>query len=374
LGLILLIPVQFVFGQAELPTDRRTPFLQIGAHFQAWRVQYEDYPVNQINAPISLFLPIGDRFQFQLSNTPAVSWVEQEQSITGPSDTWIQGSMIIGDNLGVINLGLGAPTGNTELDNNEFLISQYLSRNLFRFGLPVYGQGLTVRAGALFAKKLSAQVIFGAGGQYVKRGSYKPVNYEIAYTVDNRNYSQTFSPEYQQGDEISGQMGVDVLVNKNVKFMFDVMFTHYFRDLMDGEEVYGSGQKIVLKGSTYYRYNDKYLLAQILYRHKGKNEIRQGLGFIEEAYHLNGYQCEIDFYGQYAAVENAKLYALLDGRFYGKNEQGRNAASVIGGGIGIQYEATGGLIFDFRAKYMAGNLGDFLVEGIDFSMGVGFEL
>ncbi len=373
-GFQLLLLAQLLFAQEEIIPVRRTPFLLIGTRFQTWRIQYENKPVNQINAPLSLIVPVSEKLQFQISNTPAVSWWQEKRSITGPSDTWIQGSLIVGDNLGIINLGVGTPTGKTELNNEQFLISQqFLSRNIFEFGLPVYGQGLTLKAGALFAQKISNQVILGVGGQYLAKGTYKPVQYNISYQAGNQVLTQTYSPKYRPGNEVSGQVGLDVLMTKDFKIMFDVMYTHYFRDLLEGEEIFGSGDKIILKSSAYYRYSDKYLWGQILYRYKGKNEIRPGFTFVDEQYRLTGYQCEVNFYAQFSSVENAKLYTVLNGKYYGKNELGYYGGNVSGGGVGVQFESTKNSVFDFCVKYLAGSFNSYIIEGMDISISMGVE-
>ena len=373
IGIAFLFMAASLLGQEEIIPVQRTPSLVIGMKYQAWRLEFQNYPISQISGPLLFILPLSDRFHFQVLHTPAVTWWEEDRSITGPSDTWIQGSYVLGKDLGLINVGVGLPTGKTRLQNNQFFVSQFLGRNVFRFGLPIYGQGLTIKAGGILTHKLSKQVVFGVGGQYLKKQPYYPVEYEIEYAIGTQTLSHLYAPKYQAGDEATGQLGVDVLLNKDTKLFFDLMLTHYFRDKLDGEEFFGSGQRISLKTGVYHRYEDKYLWGQILYRYKGKNEILQDLTFQPEPFQMTNYQIEAHFLAHFTSVENAKLYTLADVRIYGKNDAGNFGANIFGGGIGIQFKTAIGSLIDFNIKYFGGSYNERVVEGLELGLDLGFE-
>ncbi|MCJ7812742.1 hypothetical protein MUP95_05410, partial [bacterium] len=131
-----------------------------GVGLQMWNLEYSAVPITQLSVPIMIILPVGNQFNLTISHTPAFSKFGGSE-IGGFSDTWIQGTYMFWHEKMVINAGLGAPTGKTRLkgapedaeylSNNEFGLSKWLSLNIFRFQLPVYGQGLCGLAGITLA-------------------------------------------------------------------------------------------------------------------------------------------------------------------------------------------------------------------------------
>jgi len=361
-------------AQDEILQTQRMGYLQIGSYFQGWKIEGQIVPINQISVPLVLALPLGTNMHLILTHKPAYTWWEDQIKISGPSDTWVQMNYMLVRNAVLVNLGVGVPTGKTRLNNDQLLMTQLLSKNIFRFSLPVYGQGLCLKGGIAGAYPISDRVILGMGAQYIKKGSYYPVDYTYTYLVGNELYSETYSPEYQAGDEISGQVGLDIAVSQDVKVMVDLMMTHYGRDMLDGVETYGSGQKLMVEGGVFYRFPDeKYIWGHILYRRKGKSEIRQGLDFESEEYNSSGNQFDVDIHADLTSAENAKFALLFNGRFYGENEYGVGKANIAGAGVGMHYEASPTTDFDFHLKYLTGSTDDRSIEGMEIYMAIKFE-
>ncbi|NQT27451.1 hypothetical protein HQ585_19010 [candidate division KSB1 bacterium] len=372
--ILFLFIIGTAFSQEEILQTQHTGYLQLGTHFQGWRIENQTVPINQLSIPLMLMFPIGDQMHLILSHRSAYTWWEEDNTINGPSDTWVQLNYMLAKDRVLVNFGLGIPTGKTHLNNDQFLLSQLLSRNIFRFSMPVYGQGFCIKGGIAGAYPLNERIILGLGAQYIKKGSYNPVDYTYTYPIGNEIYSETFSPKYQAGNEISGQVGLDIMLSKDMKLMFDVMMTYYNRDMMDGQEVYGSGQKLVVEGGLFYRFqDDKYAWGHLLFRRKGKSEIRQGFTFEEEEYNSSGYQFETDFHVDMSSAENAKFALLAHGRFYGENEYGVGSANLLGGGIGMNYEITTDSIIDFQVKYLTGRTDDRRIEGMEILIFLKFK-
>ena len=140
-----------------------------------WRVQGINDPVSQAAFPFVLLYPIGDRFSLTVTHTPAVSWWYEGSRLYGLSDTWMQGTLTFWDEKAMLNLGLGVPTGKTRLNRTEYEMTfRFLSRNIFGYHVPAYGQGLSGKVGLGFAFPISESFILGLGGQYLsERGAYR---------------------------------------------------------------------------------------------------------------------------------------------------------------------------------------------------------
>lgn len=363
---IVLLTAGFASAQEEITGAQQTGLIQLGSHFQAWRLEHQSTPINQFSFPLLLAVPIGGRTRLMVSHKPAYTWWQNENRINGPSDTWAQLNVLLAEDRALLNIGMGLPTGKARLNNNQLVLSRLLSRNIFRFSLPAYSQGFQMKAGLAGAYPLSERAILGVGAQYIRKGTYHPVEYTYSYDVGNQTYSTTYSPEYRAGDEVTGQIGLDIMAGPEIKLMFDLMFTRYGRDVLDGTEIFGSGQRLIAEGGAFYRYEDKkYIWGRLLYRMKGKNEIQQGFSLHEEEYNSSGYQFDLDFHGDVTATINSRFAILLNGRFYGDNEYGNGEASIVGGGIGMAYDLNPVSIIDFQIRYYIGTTDDRQTEGME---------
>jgi len=351
--LVFLLMSGQIFAQEEILTIPRRGYFATGFSFQMWKREGAYLSLNQMAFPVTLLLPVGNRFYLTISHTPGVSWRFEEQNIYGLSDTWIQGTgVFLGKKL-MINLGIGLPTGKTRLDSTQFELTKQLSKNFYRFRLPQYGQGMGVKGGMAVAFPVKEGIVVGLGGQYIYRTAYHPVKYE--YGRDLGLDAEPWDKEYRSGDEVSGHLGVDFQIGENMKVMLDGMYTYYWRDLLEGTEIYGSGDKLSLNLGFFYRFNEKYLWSHFVYRHRGKNELLQGLSFREEEENSNGYQLEMDVVLKILEYQSGEVFLLGDGRLYGKNEKGTGDGMVFGGGLGLNFKISEGSVLEIQFKYILGS-------------------
>ncbi len=381
LFIVIMFFVGYICAQEPLLPNATTygGFVKSGIKLQVWELEYAQEPISQFSLPMMIVLPIGYQFNLTISHTPALSTFG-ENKIEGLSDTWIHGAYMLWNEKLMVNVGLGAPTGKTRLkgapenadylENNEFMLSRWLSLNVLRFQLPIYGQGLCGIAGTTVAVPIREHFVIGIGGQYLLRNPYHPIEYQ--YLVGG--IIKTSDEVYKPGNEISGQFGLDMQVLENTKIMLDGIYTYYWPDRLSDVEVYGSGQKIAVQLGFLYQYNGKYFYSQCHVRYRGKNKLIQDLNIDFEEKNRNGLEIDVDLI--YKVVSNPKfsVYFYGDGRFVERNEFDEiGKASVVGGGFGMDYMANDYWLVNFILKYYSGKIYTTLRErgaaGLDIYFG-----
>jgi len=355
---------------------------------QMWRVTGDSLgTVRQVSFPILLTLPLSATVQLTVIHTPTFTQASDIYDtnirtrsrhntfkINGLSDTWIQGTYLFPNNRVMLNLGIGAPTGKTGLNNSQFELGRYLSRNLFRFQVPIYGQGFCGRAGGAVAVQAGTKAVFGIGGQYLYRGKYHPIQYTYAY-AGNVKPLTPYDPEYKPGDEAAVQAGLDLLLGEKFKLMADAEFTAYQRDMIAGSEVFKAGTRVLGSLALYRQFEQQYLLTSLRYRFRGKHEYLDSLALNMKASERNlmGSQIEVDIIYKAYAFREGGLFLYGDGRVYAKNEYDTDGALAIGAGIGVQFPFGESASGDLRVKFLGGNVQDPLTRnllGMDASFGI----
>ncbi|MFC1502626.1 hypothetical protein ACFL6A_04375, partial [bacterium] len=347
------------YPQEEILDIPYKGFIYAGTNLTMWKVGAGwSNAITQVTVPMMAVIPINSRLNVTIMNSPSVTWgYVEEETILGLSDTWVKGNYVFWNKKAMFHLGLGLPTGKTRLTDDQYEISKNnLSRNVFRYQLPVYGQGFCGRIGLSTAHQIRDGIVLGMGVQYLRRSTYHPVTYEYSYEGPSGPVTQTWDVEYRPGDELGGNIGVDIRLNENVKILLDGVYTYYGRDLLDGKEVFGSGNKINVNLGIYWQFGQRYLWSHLLYRRRGKNELLQGLDIQKEAQILSGDQYELDIIFQAAKYNNGALYITGEARYYTKNELYTGPDLVSGLGIRIDFKIAQSTIIDFRFKYQSGNV------------------
>lgn len=372
--IFLLLSARSLAQEEIFPSDRYG-FFATGISFQMFQVGDLADPVSQASFPMTILLPIGNRFNLTVSHTPALSWWYEGSRLYGLSDTWIQGSYLFWDEKAMFNLGIGIPTGKTRLNRIEYELTLFfLSRNIYRFRVPVYGQGLCGKAGLALAIPVTEGIVLGVGGQYLYRTPYHPVRYVYGDEVGLE--PRIWDDEYRTGDQISGQLGIDYRISENTKIMLDGIYTYYWPDLRNGKEVYGSGEKVNFIFGFFHQFDDRFILSNVVFRQKGKNELLQGLSLQRTLENQNGFQTEIDVVFKLLHMQNGGIFILGDGRYYGKNAMGTNGAGLFGGGFGANLRFEEKWVFDMNIKFIFGKLMSYTdepVQGLDVYIGMKYE-
>ena len=164
---------------------------------------------SQLTVPISLTVPLGERWSVDLSGAYAsgtVSLAARDTSlaldryaVNGLTDLRLRATgRVIGDNV-IVTLGINVPTGKTSLNGEEFSAMRVLAAPAFGFQTPTLGLGAGGTAGIVYARE-AAGWAWAVGGSYELRSAYDPV---------------TFVGEMNPSDAVHLSIGGDGLVGRN---------------------------------------------------------------------------------------------------------------------------------------------------------------
>jgi len=378
IGLSLACTMMATAQQSVFPVERQS-YLRTDICYQMWRIEGSQFVVSQLSFPLMLYVPFSDKLSMTVTHVPAYSQWGSDYTVKGLSDTWIQGTYLSGNERWTLNLGMGVPTGKTRLTNNQLFFTQYiLSQNVYNFRLPMYGQGFCLKAGGAFAYPITQKIVLGIGGQYLMRTAYHPASYTYDFRSQGRNTVKETDVKYKPGNELTAQAGLDYSAGENIKFMLDVMYTRYERDVLEKEEIYGSGEKIAVMGGMYYQYNEQYVWVFFTDRLKGKFELLRGLSFEQAEKNLTGAQLDVGVVWKAINFREGMFYILGDGRFYERNQNEKAGATVYGGGFALDIKLSAKTVMNARIKYMAGSLKDAELtrnaEGMELGGGLQFSL
>jgi opacity protein-like surface antigen len=327
----LILPALAAAQWAPPPAGPRGGFVTTGVSYQKWSFEDVDQGLQEVCAPTTAYIPVRPDMSLTVSATPgSASW--DKLKLSGLSDTWIRGTYRVPGGRYLLHAGLGLPTGKTKLKiasdslgMEEFDLSRAIGQNIFRFRLPVFGQGLAAKVGGGAAFPVSEKVVFGAGAHYIYHGTFEPVDAD--------------SFKYQAGNEAALFGGVDVQVSPTAKWSLNLSYTFYGKDRLNDETVYASGEKLLINSSFTGRLGPGTLTAWLNWRQKGKNEfwIHTGTGTEKqtEKKNSNGPQTEVDAAWRIPFSPQGAFSVLATGRFYGQNDYRTGGADVFGGGAGV---------------------------------------
>lgn len=356
---LLLVPV-LLFGQSG-SNDAPMKLIRGQVVFQSFSIEDVDDPITELTLPVQINWPVNSNLNVQLNHSPASSRFGAYQ-INGLSDTYLKVNYLFLNGKGLFGVGLGLPTGITELEADEFTLSQILSNQAFRFQLPVYGQGFTANAGLAYAYEINKKAVIGLGAHFIFRNKYKPVENSVS--------------DFDPGDQIGATLGVDFQINETTKFLLDGLYTYYLPDKVRDREVFAAGAKISVSVGFLKKMEMMTISGNASLRQKGKNEFWTGTELEPESKNSNGPQLDFDGTFRYAMNEQLGLLGLAVLRAYGENEYKSGDAAIFGLGGGIDYLVSPQMQVDVGIKGLFGRLGGgsaaIGVNGFEFALGFAF--
>ncbi|MDF2773077.1 MAG: hypothetical protein K0S86_2572 [Geminicoccaceae bacterium] len=164
---------------------------------------------SQLTLPISLSVPLGERWSVDLSGAYASGTVSLASAdtalgvsryrVSGLTDLRLRATgRVVGDNV-IVTLGVNLPTGKTSLDAEEFSAMRVLAAPAFGFQTPTLGLGAGGTAGVVVARQVAGWA-WALGGSYELRNAYDPV---------------TFVGEMNPSDAVHLSVGGDGLVGRH---------------------------------------------------------------------------------------------------------------------------------------------------------------
>ena len=360
LSLVIILAASAISGATSQTLDTRQNSrlgsLRIFPVFQRWSVQ-DGSAFSETSVELSLVQPVGRQTTISLRGAGASAGGDIT-SLSGLADAQLAIQHRLESQHLVLSLGFNVPSGHKELTSEEFQTSLLLSNRFFDLETPNFGTGLNINPGIIWAHQMSENVVLGLGASYQYKGTFKPLE---------------GLGEYDPGDEVLLTAGVDFAAGNTETASADFVFTAYGKDKLDGDEVYGSGNKVVanLQYRKYYDYDQFRVLAR--YRTRAKNEFAVGNSFVTESEKTD--PDEFDLVGSYLIWfnESASVGILGEGRFYqvtAASFQGRN---LFGIGATPVFSVSPTIKIPASIKFHFGSLdGGGNVSGID--VGVGIEV
>ncbi len=328
--------------------------------WQQWSIESVDDAISEITLPIEVLYPLQENVLLQVNHSPAVSSIG-DVNMSGLSDTWIRATYSFADNNAMASFGIGLPTGKTGLDSKELILVRWLSEQSFKFQLPVYGQGLTMSGGVMYAYPVNEFLTIGSGLNYVFRGKYK---------LDKDK------PEMDPGDQIGINLGLDYAFNSAMAANLDAVYWYYLADDLGLDNKYTSGPSLILKVGFNYKIDYGTFWANALLHTKAKNELDL-ITLSETQKYSNRTLRELSFGYKFNLSEKFDMSVMGEGRSYVESKDDPNWVDLFGGGFIGEYamtenlKLTSGLKLFFGDRYLPidPNTPTPKLQGLEFYIG-----
>jgi len=312
--LIFLLPLSTYAEQGYLQPDDANKIVRFSFVMQNWKIDGLDDRIAEGTFPIELIYPLNSRLNLQIYHSPAISNYGDIE-LHGFSDTWIKSTYLLNNEKMMINGGVGIPTGTTNLNNESAALSALLTQDIFKFGLPVFGQGFSANVGIAIAYPVNENFVLGSGVDFTYQGNYEFLQYK-------------FDP----GNQLSLNAGFDYNVSTNIKFNFDFIYTTYSKDKIDDIKNQ-IAPKFVVKSGLQLIHKNKMLLFAGRIRKNGKNETSFGSSVLVDSLNSNITQLELDATYKIKLTEHFSFDILFDGRSYIENKFRNGQGDIFGGGV-----------------------------------------
>ncbi|MFQ6008213.1 MAG: hypothetical protein ACE5K8_04600 [Candidatus Zixiibacteriota bacterium] len=216
--------------------------------------------IDQFTVPVTGFLPIRDNFEahvYLASSSNTLTQMESEYSLSGLGDVRLQVNRSFNDDRLLVSVGANLPTGKKKLSRDEELpVLQLLSQNILSFPLRRFGEGFGFNV-LLGGAQMIGGMRCGAGVMYQFNGKYEPYQ---------------GSGNYDPGDFISVNAGAD-WQQDNTTIAGDAIFTTYFKDKVNGVEVFKQSTQLDLQLSAGYDTETYGVHGRIGYLLRGRNTL-----------------------------------------------------------------------------------------------------
>ncbi len=350
-GVIMLL--MFFFGAAT-ESRAQSGSITLMPYYQSWQLE-RDGAFSQFTGLVSATLPITNAMTLTLNGRP-MSIGGDFSRISGMTDTDVSVTYLFPDPSLALTFGASFPTGIVELSREEFLTSVLFSHSVFGMQAPQFGQGLNLNPGVLYAFAVNENVAAGVGLTYHYKGKFRPVK---------------GIGDYDPGDEILATAGLEMQVDEGETLSFDAIFTSYQKDILEGEEVFHSGNKIVtgVMYSRFFGFNR--LIATARYRIKGKSDISVAGELIsaQQKMEANNFECSVGYSAR--MTQDWMVSFSMEARLYEETALPVSGITLFSPGIGSDLRIHESITFPLIFKYHVGTLKDDQgVSGVEAGAGI----
>jgi hypothetical protein len=349
--ILLLIYIVTASGQdiSDSYLYQSTNTARAGISFQSIKVG--ENTISQTAFPVSVLIPFGNDLSISLVNNPALSKNDNTE-INGLSETKIGLRYFTLDEKLIIKLITGLPTGKTKYSIDQFNLAKLLSTSALDYSVSFYGRGFNTNIGLSYAEQVSKSLILGLGVSYYYKGSFYPLELPSG-------------GEYDPGDEVTIDLGIDYAFNRKTRFNLDVIYANYGKDKIDGTDKFLPAPRLTIYGGFQFNVDNTIHNIFIINRLKNDNTLYiQG----EEFKASNGNQLDMGYSGIFPVNINLSLLAFLEGKMYGDIQQmvvgdlfETGKTDVYSAGAGVRIYLNEMLDLDITGKYKTGKIN--LIKG-----------
>jgi len=369
----VLFTVILIFsGTAESQVDPfqfiRSQTLRTSIHYKSWSFSEESGVdrFTQFAFPISYSLPVGERLALDLITSPFMSRMApvagEDYKYDNLSDSYLRASYILGDNLALVTLGAGLPSGNTDLSDEELVLAGVSASRALENPVTSFGTGLNLNLGLAVARELGGWVL-GLGAGYAVRGKYDATFVGQSYEID-------------PGDEFNITLGADRAFEwggRRSKFIADFIYSNYGEDELEGLPFFEAGDKFLLRGQLIVplAFFDP-LIFTVSNRWRLDNRSNNS------ALVDNGDELDLRATMYHPLRDKIRLKYLLEMKKYSNTVNDTEGADIFGFGVGVVYSFSRTLSFDPTLIYSTGSIhlgpeSDVDVSALEVTGGLSFR-
>jgi len=342
----ILFPILFglsasAVAQYSHPEEARQGSLTILPVYRSWSDD-DRTDLSQFGTAILVEYPFSRDLRFSLRGGLANTSGDVTQ-LNGFTDTQFGVSYHIESANILLVLGLNIPSGKRKLTQDEFETDTLVSKEVFDFLVPRYGQGLNVSPAVVWAIPITDQIVLGFGAAFQYMGPYRPL---LGYN------------EYDPGEERMISGGAEFRLDDASSLSADAVFSTYGVDELEGSEVYQAGDKVVasIRYQRFFEYNELSFLIRYRKRSDGKISLSDVL--INAPERPNPDVTEIS--GQYRLRLNNRftLGILLEAKYFQETASDLSGLTLLGAGLTPEFRLSSNVHILATSRFQRGGLSD----------------
>jgi len=320
------------------------------AYYQTWDITEGDETttVNQLIMPISLFLPVTDRFDVRLASSYSSFGRDVEgggtESLSGLTDVRVQANYALLSRKFLIGVIANLPTGQGKLtDAQQDIVYSFISPDL-SVRANRLGEGFNLGGALTYAAPVSENAVLSLGAGLVSRGGY-----DTSLPTSDSLF------RLDPGIVASGSIGIDFFTGPS-HFRLGSTLSQYATERKNGDDYYRIGQEIAVEanyGLAYSQARGRFTagLYQII---RLNNSVVDNDEFVAEPISTNGSYLAVSAANRYTVVRSVILDVSALARIIGKNEFNVGNSTVFEGGLGLTIMAAQGIAVTLGGRYMTG--------------------
>jgi hypothetical protein len=310
--------------------------------------------IDQFTVPFTGFVPIQDNLEmlvYLVSSSNTLTEADVDHSLSGLGDVRLQVNRSFSDDHFLASVGFNLPTGKKKLTlGEEMLVLEKLSQNYLSFPMRRFGEGFGFNV-LIGGAQMMGALRCGAGVMYQYNGKYEPYQ---------------GSGDYDPGDFISVNGGADWQREK-VTVFGDVIFTSYFKDKLNGAEVFKQSTQLDLRLGAGYDGPNYGVNGQIGYVLRGRNAFYNPVR--DERIFGNEFRANVNLTRRFEQGWSITPSGEL--KLVGPTDSGFGSCTIFGFGGSVGRTFGKQLALNIGGKYFLGNADDNAIDLSGFQLAAG---